>query len=158
MCKPVLYKAALTALRKLGGLQRGELDGHPALIDRCASLVAAVDWIVFVLRVAGHDAHVADSVCTLLIHASYGLLSRKESCQPLLTAVVPVILTMQLHKHNRDVIENALVFLRNLSSSAPLRGELRKLGVLDVVRAAKELHPLDVGVQVRVQACLEHLV
>jgi hypothetical protein len=157
MRDPALYKKALAALDKLCQHQRGEYDGYPVHVARCASLVAALDWVLFVLQVAGQDAHVARSTCQILIDTSYGLYKSGESIQPLLRAVAPVLTVLQTHKDDAAVVNIALYSLRNLSIQAPVRGKLRELGVLDAVREAGKNHPQHVGIQTSVNTCLKNL-
>jgi hypothetical protein len=157
MRDPALYMEALAALEKLREHQRGESDDHPVFIARCASLVAALDWVLFVLQVAGQDAHVARSACQILIDTSYGLCHSGESIQSLLRAVAPALAVLRTHKDNAAVVSEAVYFLRNMSIQAPVRGKLRELGVLDAVREAGKSHPQHVGIQTSVNTCLKNL-
>ncbi len=158
MCDPALYMEALAALGKLCSRKRGENETHPAYIARCASLVAAVDWIAFVLHVAGQDVDVASRACRVLTQASFGLRSLSESMQPLLRAVAPALAAMQTHKGNLEVVQSAARFFKNVSLEAPLRSKLRELGVLDAVREVGKSHPEDALVQARLGNYVKHLV
>ena len=157
MRDPALYKKALAALGKLCSLKRGENETHPAYVARCASLAAAVDWIAFVLHVAGQDADVAHTACGVLTDAAYGLGWSGESMHPLLRAVAPALAAMQTHRGNLEVVQTAACFFKNVSLEAPLRSKLRELGVLDAVREAGKSHPQHVGIQTSVGVCLKTL-
>jgi hypothetical protein len=158
MCDPALYMEALAALGNLCSHKRGENGTHPAYIARSASLVAAVDWIAFVLHVAGQDADVAHIACIVLTNAAYGLDWSGESRQPLLRAVAPAVAAMQTHKCNLEVVQTAARFFKNVSLEAPLRSKLRELGVLDAVREVGKSHSEDALIQARLRNCVKHLV
>ena len=136
---------------------RGENETHPAYVARCASLAAAVDWIAFVLHVAGQDADVAHTACGVLTDAAYGTGKLGESMQPLLRAVAPAVAAMQTHRGNLKVVQTAACFFKNVSLEAPLRSKLRELGVLDAVREAGKRHPEDAVIQANLGICVKCL-
>ena len=154
MHKPSQYRKALGALDELCYLRAGEAHEHPVFIARCASLAAAVDWIVFVLHVAGHDAGVASDGSCVLAFASFGLSASKESCQPLLPAVAPAMAAMKMHRRDAYVTDKVVKFLHTMMcSSDKLREALRQLGVRRAVRKAGKLHRGHDSIQERVQNC-----
>jgi hypothetical protein len=157
MRDPALYMEALAALEKLCSHKHGENETHPAYIARCASLAAAVDWIAFVLHVAGQDADVAHIAYRVLASAAFGTGKLGESKQSLLRAVAPVVATMQTHQGDAAVVRKAARFFQNMSVEAVIRSKLCELGVLDAVLKAGKRHPEDAVIQAHLGICVKCL-
>lgn len=133
---PQLYSGALSVLSK---------SPQSDTFATCAPLEVAVDWVLFVLRAAGHDAWTAHCAILLLRQATYGIPEGKE--RRLLKVVRPVLATMRTHRRDADIIGHGLSALLNLSTCCKCVKQLREAGAVKVVERALKDHPNDSDVQ-----------
>ncbi len=157
MCNPMLYTDALKALHKFGKTRQGEKSGSPALMARRASLAAAVDWVIFVLEVAGSDRDVAYPACSVLLHVSRGV----PECDrhQLLRAVGPALSAMRAHRAVARIQSACISLLDYLvcCEVAGVCGALRQLGAEADVLAALSQHRGDSKLRNRGSIVLKRL-
>ena len=148
MASPTLYSAALAALRSLASARPGETVADTQ--SRCASTLAAMDWVLFVLGVAGSDKDIARSATGALGSISYGMYLIDSRTRPLLRAVEPVLGALRLHGSDPTVAQSCVIFLHNIGSycdnSQPALKSL--FGVVkEAVQRAVVSHPADGPIQ-----------
>lgn len=160
MGDPALFADALKALSRYGSRWSGEeLRQDPAMLARQSHLRIAVDWVIFVLGMAGSDLRIARHGCFVLVNASTAL--PPDARHLFLRAAAPVLDVMLNHPMDARVQAYGASLLRSMSRCASARGceTLRQLGVEEVVRAAVRNHPGDAKLRCTVAyilLCLKH--
>jgi hypothetical protein len=155
MSSPELHRASLDALLAYSQLREEESPQSPSFLPRGAALEAAVDWVLFVLGVAGSDYTTAGKGCCLLVRATYGVPSDQQ--HRLLRLVHPVLQAMEVHPLSVVVAGSGVLTLANLAADASCREPLRQAGVQQAVQKASCNHPAHAAIQWFVPIALARL-
>jgi hypothetical protein len=145
MSSPELHRPSLDALLAYSAPHEGETWQSPSVLARQAALEAAVDWVLFVLGVAGSDSHTADKGCCVLVRVTQGLPSDQQ--HRLLRLVHPVLQAMEVHPLSAVMACKGVVTLANLAADASCREPLRQAGAQQAVQKALGNHPAHAAIQ-----------